>query len=41
MLVKELKILLLPEDINDKKNVIVEIRAGVGGDEAGFLQRNF
>ena len=37
MLVKELKILLLPEDINDKKNVIVEIRAGVGGDEAGIF----
>ena len=31
---KELKILLLPKDPNDDKNVIVEIRAGAGGDEA-------
>ena len=31
---KELKILLLPKDPNDIKNVIVEIRAGAGGDEA-------
>ena len=30
----ELKILLLPKDPNDNKNVIVEIRAGAGGDEA-------
>jgi peptide chain release factor 1 len=30
----ELKILLLPKDPNDEKNVIVEIRAGTGGDEA-------
>ena len=30
---KELKILLLPKDPNDEKNVIVEIRAGAGGDE--------
>ena len=30
----ELKILLLPKDPNDEKNVIVEIRAGAGGDEA-------
>ncbi|MBR4794913.1 MAG: PCRF domain-containing protein, partial [Lachnospiraceae bacterium] len=30
----ELKILLLPKDPNDDKNVIVEIRAGAGGDEA-------
>jgi peptide chain release factor 1 len=29
----ELKILLLPKDPNDDKNVIVEIRAGAGGDE--------
>ena len=29
-----LKILLLPKDPNDEKNVIVEIRAGAGGDEA-------
>ena len=31
---QELKILLLPKDPNDDKNVIVEIRAGVGGDES-------
>ena len=31
---EELKILLLPKDPNDEKNVIVEIRAGAGGDEA-------
>jgi peptide chain release factor 1 len=31
---KELKFLLLPKDPNDEKNVILEIRAGTGGDEA-------
>ncbi|HXW89761.1 MAG TPA: peptide chain release factor 1 [Terriglobales bacterium] len=31
---EELKILLLPKDPNDEKNVILEIRAGTGGDEA-------
>src|SRR5258707_614088 len=31
---KELKLLLIPSDPNDEKNVIVEIRAGTGGDEA-------
>ena len=34
---QELKILLLPKDPNDDKNVIVEIRAGVGGDEAALF----
>ena len=34
---KELKILLLPKDPNDEKNVIVEIRAGAGGDEAALF----
>lgn len=34
---EELPILLLPEDPNDEKNVIVEIRAGAGGDEAGLF----
>ncbi len=34
---KELKILLLPKDPNDNKNVIVEIRAGAGGDEAALF----
>ena len=33
----ELKILLLPKDPNDDKNVIVEIRAGAGGDEAALF----
>ena len=33
----ELKILLLPQDPNDEKNVIVEIRAGAGGDEAALF----
>ena len=33
----ELKILLLPRDENDDKNVIVEIRAGAGGDEAALF----
>jgi peptide chain release factor 1 len=33
----ELKLLLLPKDPNDEKNVIVEIRAGAGGDEAGLF----
>src|SRR5215467_6385679 len=31
---KELKVLLLPKDPNDEKDVILEIRAGTGGDEA-------
>ena len=31
---EELKVLLLPQDPNDEKNVILEIRAGTGGDEA-------
>ena len=34
---QELKILLLPRDPNDDKNVIVEIRAGAGGDEAALF----
>ena len=33
----ELKILLLPKDPNDDKNVILEVRAGTGGDEAGLF----
>lgn len=33
----QLKILLLPKDPNDDKNVIVEIRAGVGGEEAALF----
>ena len=34
---QKLKILLLPKDPNDEKNVIVEIRAGAGGDEAALF----
>ena len=34
---QELKVLLLPKDPNDEKNVIVEIRAGTGGDEASLF----
>ncbi len=34
---EELKILLLPKDENDDKNVIVEIRGGAGGDEAALF----
>lgn len=33
----EMKILLLPKDPNDEKNVVVEIRAGAGGDEAALF----
>ncbi|MBQ7380846.1 MAG: PCRF domain-containing protein, partial [Clostridia bacterium] len=36
-LLEELKILLLPRDPNDDKNVIVEIRAGAGGEEAALF----
>ncbi len=34
---RELKLLLIPKDPNDEKNVIVEIRAGTGGDEASLF----
>ena len=34
---EELKILLLPKDENDDKNVVMEIRAGAGGDEAALF----
>jgi len=34
---EKLPIMLLPDDPNDEKNVIVEIRAGAGGDEAGLF----
>ncbi len=36
-LAKEIKRLLIPADPNDDKNVVVEIRAGTGGDEAGIF----
>jgi peptide chain release factor 1 len=39
---EELKVLLLPKDPNDEKNVLLEIRAGTGGDEASlFAQEIF
>ena len=34
---EELKILLIPKDPNDDKNIIIEIRAGTGGDEAAIF----
>ncbi len=34
---QELKLLLIPKDPNDEKNVILEIRAGTGGDEASLF----
>ena len=34
---RDMKLLLVPKDPNDQKNVIVEIRAGTGGDEAGLF----
>ncbi|MCL4424846.1 MAG: peptide chain release factor 1 [Firmicutes bacterium] len=34
---RQLKVLLLPKDPNDEKNVIMEIRAGTGGEEAGLF----
>lgn len=36
-LLQELKVLLLPKDPNDDKNVIIEIRAGAGGEEAALF----
>lgn len=36
-LTKEIRVLLLPKDPNDDKNVILEVRAGAGGDEAGLF----
>ncbi len=37
---EELKVLLLPKDINDDKNVIIEIRGGAGGEEAALFAYN-
>ena len=37
VLEEELKVLLLPKDPNDEKNIILEIRAGTGGDEASLF----
>ena len=39
-LLGEIKILLLPKDPNDERNVVLEIRAGTGGDEAGLFAAN-
>ncbi len=36
-ILKDLKVLLIPKDPNDEKNVILEIRAGTGGDEAALF----
>jgi peptide chain release factor 1 len=36
-IVSELKVLLVPKDPNDEKNVVLEIRAGTGGDEAALF----
>ena len=36
-LLAEIKVLMLPKDPNDEKNVVLEIRAGTGGDEAGLF----
>jgi peptide chain release factor 1 len=36
-LLAEIKVLLVPKDPNDEKNVMLEIRAGTGGDEAGLF----
>jgi len=37
LLEEEIKVLLLPKDPNDNKSIILEIRAGTGGDEAGLF----
>ena len=37
LLAKQLKILLLPKDPNDERNVIMEIRSGVGGEESSLF----
>ena len=36
-LIADLKLLLVPKDPNDEKNVVLEIRAGTGGDEAALF----
>ena len=36
-LIEEIKILLIPKDPNDEKNVILEVRAGTGGEEAALF----
>ena len=39
-LTEELKLLLMPRDPNDSKNVIVELRAGAGGEEAALFAQD-
>jgi peptide chain release factor 1 len=39
VLEEDLKLALLPTDPNDEKNIILEVRAGAGGDEAGLFAR--
>ena len=34
---EEIKLLMLPKDPNDDKNIFIELRAGAGGDEAGLF----
>ena len=34
---QKLKVALLPKDPNDDKNIVMEVRAGTGGDEAGLF----
>jgi len=36
-LAEELKVMLLPKDPNDEKNIVIELRAGTGGDEAALF----
>ena len=36
----KLRILLLPKDVNDSKNIVLELRAGTGGDEAALFARD-
>lgn len=38
---RRLQILLLPRDPNDQKNVVLEVRAGAGGEEAALLSVNY
>ncbi len=40
-LLQELKLALLPKDIKDERDIIMEIRAGAGGDEAGLFAADF
>lgn len=37
---QEIKVMMLPKDVRDEKNVILEIRAGTGGDEAALFAAN-